>query len=635
MMADQQRPAETDTAPLRLLRALVQRAPIGMAMLDTSFRYTLINDTLAALNGKPVDAHIGRSVQEIIPHLWATFLPIYERVLRERQPVTGIELARREGNRPDGAEMTWLTSYFPAVDDAGALIGIGVIATNVTDRKRAELELLRLSEHQRAILSAMPDVIFELGADGTHLGFHAPAADTLLLRPEEFLGRRVREVLPETVARTYEDAIVATLAGSPMQVFEYELHFPTGTRAFDARMVRKSESIVLVVVRDITERRRLEEQFRHAQKMEAVGRLAGGVAHDFNNILTVINGCTAMALEEGVPPAATELLEEVSRAGQRAATLTRQLLLFSRQQVLDPRVTDLNAVVEETERMLRRLIDDDVRLTLDLAPDLPSVRIDRGLLEQVLVNLVVNARDAMPPEGGDVVIRTTTITEGGGIATPVGEYAVLIVRDTGVGMDDETRARIFEPFFTTKEIGRGTGLGLSVVFGVVKESGGHIRVQTEPGRGTTFELLFPAVAKRASVRSIRDLSSDTMPCGSETILLVEDDEAVAAMTARILHMCEYHVLQARDGREAIDVLAAYTGPVALLLSDVVIPHLSGRELAAEVERMRPGIRVLFMSGYTDDEVLRRGVLSSEVAFIQKPFTPQALAQRIRQELDRA
>jgi signal transduction histidine kinase len=531
-----------------------------------------------------------------------------------------------------------MMSYYPVSGPNGDVIGIGVIASEVTDRKRAERELLRISQHQRAILSAMPDLIFELATDSTHLGFHAPPSERLFVTPELFIGKRVSDVLPTDVAQTYERAIDRALATGVMQVFEYTLDFPDrGQRVYDARMVKKSEDAVLVVVRDVTERRRMEEQFRQAQKMEAIGRLAGGVAHDFNNLLTVINGCTAIVLEGTPDPEARELLQEVSKAGQRAATLTRQLLLFSRQQVLEPRVLDLNDVVTETERMLRRLIGEDVHLETHLAPDLRLVEIDRGQVEQVLVNLIVNARDAMPPDGGRIIITTenATISEGDsvdGSRMPAGPYVRLTVRDTGIGMDESTRARIFEPFFTTKEPGTGTGLGLAVVFGAVKESGGSIRVLSERGRGTEVELYFPALGDGAPERP-GSSSSSALPRGTETILLVEDDPSVRELVAQVLRSLGYSLLIASEGREALAIVNSHAGRIHLLLSDVVIPHLSGRQLAEQVQSMRPGIRVLFMSGYTSDEVLRRGVLSAHVAFLQKPFTPQVLAARVRAELD--
>ncbi len=635
-MADDKTALAQHEITFHTLHALVQAAPLGIALLDREFRYVLINDTLARLNGHAVAAHSGRSVKDIIPAQWSILHPIYAEVLRSEKPVIGVEMER---TTPRGEVRDWLTSYYPVRGEAGDVTGIGVIATDVTDRKRAERELMSVSEYQRAILAALPDVIFELGADSRHISFHAPETSSLLVAPEHFLGKTVREVLPPNVADVYENAIARTLGTSQMQMFEYDLEFPGDTtRAFDARMVKKTDDRVIVVVRDITERRRLEEQYRHAQKMEAVGRLAGGIAHDFNNLLTVINGCTAMVLEDTTDAESKELLNEVSRAGQRAAGLTRQLLTFSRQQVVDPRVVDLNDVVVETERMLRRLIGEDVQLETRLAPDLRLVRIDRGQLEQVLANLIVNARDAMPNGGGRIVIMTENVPVAAGYAVDgtemrAGTYAMLTVRDTGLGIDDATRARMFEPFFTTKAAGIGTGLGLAVVFGVVKESGGYIRVHTERGKGTACELFFPALDDGAVAYSSPPSTTGDMPGGRETILLVEDDPAVRTLVVRILQSCGYTVLTAADGREALTLSKSHVGGVDMLISDVVIPHFSGRELAEEVQRLRPGIHVLFISGYTDDEVLRRGVLGAHMAFLQKPFTAQALAQRVREELD--
>jgi PAS domain S-box-containing protein len=637
-MADDVPRTEREQLTFQLLQALVQRAPVGIAFLDTEFRYVLVNDTLADINGRPPAEHVGRYVREIIPHLWPRFHPIYQQVLREQRPVTGIEVTRTAVGDPSAEPRTWLTSYYPVTGPAGDVIGIGVIASDVTDRKRAERELLRISEHQSAIVEAFPDLIFELSADSTHVGFHAPPSERLFVNPEQFIGKRVREVLPEDVARSYERAIERTLATGEMQVFEYALTFPDrGIHTYDARMVKQSDDVVLVVVRDVTERRRLEEQFRHAQKMEAIGRLAGGVAHDFNNLLTVINGCTAMVLERTENAESKEMLTEVSKAGQRAATLTRQLLLFSRQQVLEPRVLDLNDIVTETDRMLRRLIGEDVQLETRLAPDLRLVNIDRGQVEQVLVNLIVNARDAMQAGGGQIIITTenATVTDGesvDGSEMRPGAYVKVVVRDTGVGMDENTRTRIFEPFFTTKEPGTGTGLGLAVVFGAVKESGGSIGVHSEQGRGTTVELYFPALGAAVAEQSAGARPS-ALPRGKETILLVEDDPSVRDLVAQVLRTLGYSLLLAGDGREALTIVNSHPGRIDMLLSDVAIPHLSGRRLAEQVQRMRPGIRVLFMSGYTNDEVLRRGVLTAHMAFLQKPFTPQALAARVRSELD--
>ncbi len=361
------------------------------------------------------------------------------------------------------------------------------------------------------------------------------------------------------------------------------------------------------IVRDVSEQRRLQQQLVQAQKMEAVGRLAGGVAHDFNNLLTVI------------------------------IALTSQLLAFSRQQVLQPRVLDMNAVVATTQKLLERLIGEDVKLVTVLAPDLGKVKVDPGQLEQVIMNLAVNARDAMP-NGGRLTIETANVemdeayVRGHPLARS-GRYVMLAVSDTGIGMDEATKARIFEPFFTTKEPGKGTGLGLATVYGIVQQSGGFLWVYSEPGHGTSFKTYFPQLDEAAASGAARPVALP-VPRGRETVLLVEDAAAVRAVTRAVLERQGYTVLEAPNGEAALRLGAKHRGPIHLLLTDVVMPELSGRQLAEQLAALRPAMRVLYTSGYTDDAVFRHGVLEAGIAYLQKPFTPDALARKVREVLDR-
>ena len=425
--------------------------------------------------------------------------------------------------------------------------------------------------------------------------------------------------------------------------------FETVRRRKDGKQIHVSVSISPIrdsdgrimgasaISRDISERKRLEEQVRQSQKMEAIGQLAGGVAHDFNNLLTIISGYSDMLLSSlKADNPAREILAEIQRAGEKAASLTRQLLAFSRKQVLEPRVLDLNAIVTDTEKMLRRLIGEDLSLTTVLAPELGRVKADPGQLEQVIVNLVVNARDAMP-EGGQITIETANVEVDQAYfqtrpEVQPGSYVVLAVSDTGHGMDEATKARIFEPFFTTKGPGKGTGLGLATVYGIVKQSGGSIYVYSEPGLGSTFKIYLPLVKDEIPARKS---SPGTNPPsrGKETILLVEDEVAVRAITRFALQSFGYTVLEARDGQEAIRLCEEQKPAIDLLVSDVVMPEMSGRQLTERLLTMVPRLKVLYVSGYTDDAIVRHGVLEPGAAFLQKPFTPKALANKVREVLD--
>jgi two-component system, cell cycle sensor histidine kinase and response regulator CckA len=502
------------------------------------------------------------------------------------------------------------------------------------------------AENEHALLASVvqfsDDAMFAESLDGEIRSWN-PAAERMFgWSADELVGRSAAPLYPADRESEFVETLTRLARGEHLGNRETVRLRKDGARVDVAESVspiRGDEGRVVglaVVVRDIRERRNLEAQFRQAQKMEAVGRLAGGVAHDFNNLLTVINGYCAMLLENAAlgAPGHRELIE-IATAGERASTLVHRLMAFSRKQVCAPRAADLNAIVRDMEGLLRRLIGEDVHLRTALDDDLGTVMVDVGQIEQVIVNLAVNARDAMP-RGGRLVIETRGVDVDEEFArrrpevTP-GPYVLLAVTDDGCGMDEETRSHLFEPYFTTKGR-RGTGLGLSTVHGIVRQAGGHIEAYSEPSRGTTFRIYLPRhdapAEEAATVRPPAPLAR-----GTETIVLAEDDEAIRNLARRVLEASGYTVIATRDGAEALARCETHAGEIDLLITDVVMRTMGGADLANCLATRRPSTRVLYMSGYTDETIVFHGGLDPNAPYLEKPFTPDLLLRKVREVLD--
>jgi PAS domain S-box-containing protein len=525
-------------------------------------------------------------------------------------------------------------------DDVHFLQAVANILGTAIERRATELARAQLA----AILEATPDLVGTADTDGRLLYMNQAGRRMLGIGPaEDISGLTISDLYAERERPRLLSEVIPTVLregvwrGEAIFLPRDGREIPVSLAGLAHRPTADSPPFLSAIVRDLTEHKKLEEQFRQAQKMEAVGRLAGGVAHDFNNLLTVITSYSELLLGdlESTDPRRADL-EEIRKAAAGAAGLTRQLLAFSRQQVLEPRVLDLNAVVTGAGNMLQRLIGEDVALVTVLAPNLGRVRADPGQLEQVIMNLAVNARDAMP-EGGKLTVETANMELDGAYTaehTPVtpGPYVLLTVSDSGVGMDEETQRRIFEPFFTTKAIGKGTGLGLATVYGIVKQSEGFIWVYSEVGHGTTFKIYLPRVDERADAAQQATALPESVR-GTETVLLAEDAAAVRAVARQVLERNGYAVLEAPNGRTALDLAVKHRGPIHLLVTDVIMPEMSGRQLAERLKEPRPELKVLFVSGYTDDAIIRHGILEPGIAFLQKPFSPESLARKVRELLD--
>ena len=625
---------------------ILHKAPYGIAIIDSDGKFIYINPAFTNITGYSLeDIFTGRKwfhTASPFPEYRQEIIGSLKRDVIQKGVEKIFSVVCKNGEIKE-------IEFKPTLLDDGRIV---MIFSDITEHKRAEDTLKESEEKYRTILENIEDGYFEVDIAGSLTFFNDSLCRTLGYSKDEMIGMNNRKYTDkENAKKLYEAFNKVYRTGEPIKGFGWEVVTKDGRKLFgevSVSLIKDSKGKPTGfrgIARDITERKRAEEEkaslqeiLRQSQKMEAIGGLAGGIAHDFNNLLTVISGNCQLSLLElkGGDPLKGNI-EEIKEAADRATSLTRQLLAFSRRQVLDMKVLNLNTIIRELEKMLRRMIGEDVELVTSLADDLGMVKTDPGYIEQVIMNLAVNARDAMP-SGGKLIIETDNAEldepyARSHVAINPGLYVKICVSDTGVGMTPEVKERLFEPFFTTKKKGKGTGLGLSTVYGIVKQSGGNIWVDSEPGLGTTFNIYLPRVDETLEEMR-KKVTREDLPAGGETILVVEDEEDVRRLAVRILERQGYTVLEASCGNDALVLSKERKEPIHMVLTDVVMPGMSGPQLTGQLIHLHPKMKVLYMSGYTDNAVLHHGVLEEGVNYIQKPFTIDGLMKKMREVLDK-
>jgi PAS domain S-box-containing protein len=638
ILLDEHRKAEQELRQSREhYRGIVETAAEGIWLVDPKGRITFANQRMAELMRLPQEQFTGKNPFEL------GLVPEESRsLLREmhRRRLQGLkDQYPFRYRRADGTPIWLLVSAAPILNAAGEFTGSVSMFTDISELKDAEQALMRSEARYRALFENARDIIYTRDLDGRFTSINRAGEEVTGYSREEILGLNVMDLVTEPFReplrkrldkRTTEDGRnrtdirtkdgrIVTLEVAHRTIYEDQR--PVGVEA---------------IARDVTEQLRLEEELRQAQKMEALGRLAGGVAHDFNNLLAIILGYADLLRQQHQNDADEPKLEQIRKAARRGADLTNQLLAFSRKQVLSPQRVDLNAVIMDLRLLLAPILGENIELDAELDPALGAVMADRGQLEQVVLNLALNARDAMPAGGALTLTTRNTnsdaVRDSLHLVTPPGDYVELVVRDTGTGMDAATRARVFDPFFTTKERGRGTGLGLATVYGIVRQSGGFIEVASEPNSGAAFHILLPRVEGPVAARPAEPEARAT-PGAGETILVAEDEDALRSMVAAFLQERGYHVLEAADAFQAIEAAAAHGGPIHLLLTDVVMPGMNGRQLADRLVSHHPELKVVYVSGYTDQALQPHEPAHNGFVFLQKPFSVDQLGVKIREALE--
>ena len=623
-----------------MLKAIVEGTTAAIYVKDLQGRYQLMNSAGVALVGKKLDEILGRKDSDLFsPESAAEIVARDQEILH-----SGVVNTYEEEISRGVQTRTFLTTKGPLRDAQGQISGIVGNSLDITERYRAIEALAESEERFRTIFDGSPIGMAVISTDGNIVSSNSACREMLKVAEEDLVGVGIFDELTHPDDRAGDAQRFQQLVRGEIEYDRREKRYilRDGRRVFAdlhlflVRDKKGAARYLIGIAVDITERKTLETQLRQAQRMETIGRLAGGVAHDFNNLLMVIKGYCDLLIERGPAGDGMPQLERISRAADQAASLTQQLLAFSRKQVMQPKVFNLNTLVWNAEQMLSRLISENVEMVTVTARNLGTIKADPGQIEQVILNLVINARDAMP-NGGTLTLETANIEldqsyAQGHLGAVPGSYIMLAVTDNGLGMDEETQAHIFEPFFTTKELGKGTGLGLSMVYGIVKQSGGYIWVHSAKGKGSSFRVYLPRVFESEQELAHPSTGLRSLD-GRETILLVEDDPLVRGLALEILKSRGYSVLVAERPDAALELCRHHQGQIDLVLTDVIMPGMNGREMADEILSMRPEIGVLFMSGYADTVVMRTGNNGKLTSFLQKPFSPTVLGRKVREMLD--